>query len=67
VAITPQKHSNHIKDPNHACSQPTNIYIARPHKNDSIETKLMEGVGNLKAILENTGVDLGGRTKLNSV
>jgi hypothetical protein len=48
VAITPQKHSNHIKDPNHACSQPNSINITRPHKNGSIETKLIEGVGNLK-------------------
>jgi hypothetical protein len=48
VSITPQKHSNHIKDPNHACLQPTSINITRPHKNGSIETKLIEGVGNLR-------------------
>jgi hypothetical protein len=48
VAITPQKHSNHVKDPNHACSQPISIYIARPHKNGYIETKLKERVGNLR-------------------
>jgi hypothetical protein len=41
VAITPQKHSNHIKDPNHACLEPTSIKIACPHKNGSIETKLI--------------------------
>jgi hypothetical protein len=43
VAITPQKHSNHDNDPNHACLQPTSINIARPHMNDSIETKLIKG------------------------
>jgi hypothetical protein len=48
VAITPQKHSNQVKDPNHACLQSTSINIARPHKNGSIETKLIEGVGNLR-------------------
>jgi hypothetical protein len=49
VAITPQKHSNHIKDPNHACLQPTSINIAHPRKNGSIEMKLMEEVGNLRS------------------
>jgi hypothetical protein len=43
MAITPEKHSNHIKDPNHACLQPTSINIARPHKNGSTEMKVIEG------------------------
>jgi hypothetical protein len=51
VAITPQKHSKHIKDPNHACLQPMSISIARAHKNGSIETKLIKGVGNLRSYL----------------
>jgi hypothetical protein len=51
MAITPQKHSNHIKDPNHACLQPTSINITLPHKNGSIKMKLMEGVGNLRSLL----------------
>jgi hypothetical protein len=64
VAIPPQKHSNHIKDPNHACLQPTSINIARPHTNGSIETKLIEGVGNLRSYLEKQVVNQGGRTRI---
>jgi hypothetical protein len=55
MAITPQKHSKHVKDPNHACLQSTSINIARPHKNGSIKMKLIEGVGNLWNYPINTG------------
>jgi hypothetical protein len=64
VAITPQKHSNHVKDPNHACLQPTSINIARPHKNGSIEMKLIEGRQPKKLSYKTRVVVQGGRTRI---